>query len=846
MTTWTRFRLATGSIGLTAPRKWITGVWHDVRHGVRVFVRSPGFTIIAVISIAFGTGANVAMFSLADNLLLRPLPVPRPDDWLTVGSHVKRGMSTFTLMSYPDYVDLRQRARSFSGLIASVFEIASIAKERGAPPQVKLLSFVNGDYFTMLGVEPAMGRGFRLEEDLVEGRNAVVILSHAMWQQDFAGDPAVLGRTIVISGTEFTIVGIAPESFTGLHSIVRESAFVPLAMWPTVTVFPNMNPLLARGFRPLSVRGRLAPGVPITEARAELATIASALEQAYPETNAKRAIVTQTELAMRFERSPLDSWMMVVLTTLSMAVLCVACANVAGLLASRAPLRSREIALRLAVGAGRGRLVRQLLTESLGIAAMGAIAGLGVGHVGVVLLRQIQFPTEVAQVPLLQLDRRVFLYSVLMATASAFLFGLGPAIQTTRVNLVSSLKTGDVEVTKRQRLLGRNLLVAIQVALCLGILTVAVWAYRVVGRAFSEGPGFRTTQMAKITLAPVQARYTDEASMRFFDRALEDARGLSGVTAASVTSAMPLFSWESTPIVPEGYRLPEGQTSVRSYTNSVDESYFGTMEISIVSGRGFTAADDPRSQRVAIVNETFARHYWPGADPIGKRFFVEGEPGDERPRAWVAIVGVARRSTYGYFAEPPQDMIYFPFRQMPRGRMVLLVRAAGESTDHVTPLRELAHGLDASVPAYDAQTIERFYATRVTTIGTVMTRLMGGMGLMGLTLTMVGLYGLVSYSASRRTREIGIRVAIGASYGRVLAMVLRQGFAPAAYGLVAGAVVSAALTRILRNLIPLDHRDDTTTFFVVVPLVMVIALLAAFIPARRAARVDPTVALRWE
>ena len=824
----------------------MSGLWRDVRHALRVFARSPGFTTIAVVSIAFGTGANVAMFSLADNLLLRPLPVPRPTEVLTVGSHVKRGMATFTLASHPDYLDLRSRAQSFSSLVASVFEIAAIAKDRSAPPQVKLISFVNGDYFQMLGVEPRLGRGFHPTEDQVEGRNAVVVLSHAMWQQDFAGDAGVLGRRVLISGIEFTVVGVAPESFTGMNSIIRESAFVPLAMWPRVTVFPHMNPLTERGFRGLNVKGRLKPGVTLSEARAELATIARALERAYPDTNDKQSIVAQTELAVRFERSPLDSWMMVVLTTLSMAVLCVACANVAGLLASRAPLRSREIALRLAVGAGRGRLVRQLITESLGIAFMGALAGLGVGHVGVLLLRQIQFPTEVLTIPLLQLDRRVFAYSVLMATASAFLFGLGPAIQTTRVNLVNSLKTGDVEVTKRQRLFGRNALVAIQVALCLGILTVAVWAYRVVGRAFSEGPGFHTTHMAKITLSPVQAHYSDEESVRFFERALEGTRQLSSVTAAAVTSAMPLFSWESTPIIPEAYNLPEGQTSVRSYTNSVDEQYFAAMGIPIISGRGFTAADEAGTQPVAVVNETFARHYWPAADPIGKRFFVEGEPGNERPRVWVEVVGVARLSTYGYFAEPPQDMIYFPFRQVPRGRMVLLARSARDSAEQLAPLRELARNLDASVPAYDAQTIEAFYAARVTTIGTVMTRLMGGMGLMGLTLTMIGLYGLVSYSVSRRTREIGIRVAIGASYVRVLLMILRQGFTPAAYGLVAGIGLSAALTRMLRTLVPLDHRNDTGTFLVVVPLVMVIALLAAFIPARRAASVDPTVALRWE
>jgi putative ABC transport system permease protein len=827
-------------------RRWLSGLWHDIRHGARVFARNPAFTAIAVTSIAFGTGANVAMFSLADTLLLRPLPVPRPGEVLTIGSRVHRGLATFTVMSHPDYVDIRTRSRSFSSLVASVFEVAALAPDREASPQMKLMSFVNGDYFRMLGVQPALGRGFLPEEDEVEGRNAVVILSHAIWQQDFAGDPGILGRTIVISGHEFTVVGVAPESFTGLHPIVRESVFVPLAMWPRVRVFAHVNPLTARGLRALTVRGRLMPGVTLTEARAELAGLGKALEQAYPDTNEKQALIVQTELTMRFERSPLDSWLMVVLTTLSMAVLCVACANVAGLLASRAPIRAREIALRLAVGAGRARLVRQLITESLAIACAGGLAGLGVGHVGVLLLRQIQFPTETLTMPLLQLDRRVFAYSVLLAAASAFLFGLGPAIQTTRVNLVTSLKTGDVEISGRQRLFGRNLLVGIQVALCLAILTVSVWAYRVVGRAFDEGPGFRTTQITKITMAPLQAGYDEDASARFFERALDGARQLAGVTHAAVTSSMPLFSWESTLIIPEGYNLPEGQTSVRSYTNSIDETYFATMEIPILSGRGFTIADGPGAQRVAIVNETFARHYWPGADPIGKRFFVDGEPGNERPRSWVEVVGVARTSAYGYFAEPPQDLIYFPFRQMPRGSMVLLARSTGESAAQLTPLRDLANGLDAAVPAYDAQTIETFYAARVTTIGRVMTRLMGGMGLMGLTLTMVGLYGLVSYSVSRRTKEIGIRVAIGATHGRVLAMILRQGFTPAAYGLVAGGVISVGLTRVLRTLIPMDHKYDSDTFFIVVPLVMAIALLAAFVPARKAARVDPTVALRWE
>ena len=392
---------------------------------------------------------------------------------------------------------------------------------------------VNGDFFRLLDVEPTIGRGFLPEEDRVAGRDAVAVLSHATWQQEFAADPSVIGRTLYIAGIEFTVIGVAPEDFTGLHPYIQEAAFVPLAMWPRVMSLPHVNPLTERGYRYLTVKGRLKPGVTLSKAQAELAAIGKALEQAYPDSNARQAVVAQTELEVRFERRPLDSWLMVVLTTLAFAVLCVACANVAGLLASRAPVRAREIALRMAVGAGRARLVRQLITESFGIALAGGICGLAVGHVGIVLLRQITFPTEVASMPLLELNQRALVFSMAVAMASAVLFGLGPAIQTTRVNLVSALKTTDADTTRRQRLTGRNLLVAVQVALSLVLVSVSVWAFDVFGRAFAEGPGFRTARMAKLTIDPSQARYSEPGSMQFFERVVEEARRLPGVQAAT-------------------------------------------------------------------------------------------------------------------------------------------------------------------------------------------------------------------------------------------------------------------------------------------------------------------------
>jgi predicted permease len=832
---------------LQAALTWLVGVWHDVRHGTRVFAKNPGFTAIAVISIALGTGANVAVFSLADMLLLRPLPVHRPDELLTVGSQVKRGLGTAIVASYPDYVDIRERSRTFCGLVAQLYAHAGFAARPGDQAQVKLVTMVSSNFFRVLGVEPEIGRTFLPEEDVVAGRDAVAILSYGIWRQDFAADPSVLGRRVRIAGLEFTVVGVTPERFTGLHPYVRNAVYVPLAMWPQIASFQQVDPLTSRDVRTLTVKGRVNPGVTLAEARAELGAIGADLERAYPETNRNYGLTAQTELDVRFEQRPLDAWLIVMLTTLSVAVLCVACANVAGLLTSRAPVRAREIALRQAIGAGRGRLVRQLITESLGIALAGGIGGLAVGYVGIVLLRQIQLPTDVVSIPVLQIDRRALAYSLGLAMASAFLFGLGPALQTTRVNLVSSLKSTNLDSARRRRVSGRNALVVVQVALSLVLLTVSVGTYQVFRRAFALGPGFRTTQMAKITINPGQARYSQAAAARFFEQALDHARRLAGARSAAVTSAMPLFSWESAvSIVPEGYQLPTGQTGVRSFTNSVDEGYFDTMEIAIVAGRAFRATDTSDDARVAIVNETFAQHYWPGHDALHRRLRIDPDPGSDRKPVWVEVVGIARTSTYGYFAEPPQDMVYFPFRQVPHGAMVLLTQTAGDSATLLSPLRDMVRALDPDVPAYDVQTMETFFAARVTTIGSVLNRLVGGMGLIGMTLTMVGLYGLVSYAVSRRTREIGIRVAVGASYARVLRMILAQGMAPATVGLAIGFVLSLATARFLAATVPVAQPYDAGTLFIAVPILLVTTLVASFLPARRAARVDPTIALRCE
>jgi len=824
---------------------WLERFWQDVRYGCRTLASSPGFTLVAVCSLALGVGANGAAFSWADMLLLRPLPVPRPGEVVTVGSTMSvEGFSRIGA-SYLDYVDIRDRNTSFSGVVAYTFTTAGLAATRDALPALKLGTLVSGNFFSAMGVGPELGRAFRPDENTVPGRDAVLIISHHLWNQQFASDPNVLGRRLQLSGIEFTIVGVAPERFTGMNPFVRSDFYVPLMMWPRLSGDPKKSPLEDRDNRALTLKGRLRPGVSLARAQSELSLIGKDLERAYPETNRNRSMVARTELQMRLAQSPPDTMLVAMLGTLALAVLFVACANVAGLLTSRAPARAREMAMRLALGGGRGRLVRQLMTESLLIALAGGVAGLAVAWIGISAFRQIQLPTDLPIILTFQLDRRVLAFSLIVATASTLLFGLAPAIQTSRADLTMVLKGGELMAGRRRRW-GRNVLVAGQVAVSVILLVLATFMYRGFREQLASGPGYRLDHLLLMTLDPALVRYSEDQTRRLFHDLVEGARALPGVKSVALTSSVPMASdgVNTSSVIPEGYQLPEGKETLTMFSARIDENYFATMRIPVVRGRGFVKQDSANSPRVAVVNEQYVQHYSAAQDPIGRRFQLR----EGGRKVWVTIVGVVKTTKYLWAAEPPTEFVYLPYRQSFQAQMILITESAGDPATLAAPLRALVHALDRSQPIFNVRTMEELYRMRTVTVFNVIIGTIAGMGIMGLALAIVGLYGLVAYATSRRTREIGIRMAIGASRGSVLGMVLRQGLVLAGGGLLIGLAAGVGVQRVLEAAFPSggDTRIDVTSLVVVAPLVLAATFVAAYLPARRAARLDPMKALRYE
>ena len=813
----------------------------DVRQGVRMLLKNPGFSLVAVASIAVGVAACAAMFSVADGMVLRPLPVPRASEVVTINSTAPDDGGRPIGLSYPAYQDLRKTARSFDGIGAHRVLITSFALRREDQTESRLGFAVSGNLFDVLDVRPEMGRFFRPDEDQVPGRDAVAVISHDTWTRSFNQDPAVVGRELRLNGVPFTVIGVAPASFTGLELVLPGAFYVPLNMLPRVSPPAQANVLDLRVARMLNVKARVRSGVPLAQARTEVRQIGQTWQQVYPSDEQNRGLILRTHFEARQVERGFAFTVVAMMLTMALVVLLVACANVAGLLTSRAPARAREIAVRLAMGAGRLRLVRQLLTEALLIATGGGLAGVALAYGVITLFQQRTIISDIGVKIDFHTDRRVVAVAVVVSAASALVAGLIPAFRAARAGDLSGTLRNGSETRTRGQLWGRHTLVAGQVALALALVTVGVLLYQTFSAELRKGPGFRTERMLLVNIDATFARYDGARAAQFYEQVKERARAVAGVSSVALSSFVPLNQDQRDRafLVPEGFQLPKGVENLTILASRVDEGYFDTMRVRLVAGRGFLATDTADAPGVVIVNETMAARYWAGQQAVGKRVrFADG--------TWRQVVGVAADTKYNTLTEAPLDFVYLAARQDPAIRTTLLVGVTGASASVATPVRDVVRSLDRDVPITGVWTIEEFYTGNAAALSTYLTSVVGGMGLVGLALAMVGLYGLVAYTVSRRTREIGIRMAIGAQPGSVLRMVMRHGAVLVAVGATLGLGLTVALSGPLRAAFPSTQVVNLGVYALVIPVLLGITLIAALVPALRAARIDPLAALRQD
>ena len=815
-----------------------------VGYALRVLRKDPGFTLVAIGSLALGIGATSAGFSFADALLLRPLPVLRPDRVVAISTAKPALFGSNSPISYPDYADLRDHNHSFEELVAASYAKFGFSPDARTLPRMKFGLFVSGNFFRVLGVEPALGRGFRPDEDRIEGRDAVAVLGHDFWVSQFGASPSVLGSHVRLNGVEVTVIGVAPESFTGIDTIFRPELFVPIAM------APRLAPQIALHDRDtgwLTVKGRLKPGVTVAQANADVSAMSAALQKLHKEINPDQRLLAETELQFRTEQGPHIPAMSNMLILLGICVLLVACANVAGLLLSRARARSREIAVRLAVGAGRVALVRQLLLENLLVAIAGGLGGVMIADAIAAFWRSLPVPSDFPVVFAIGVDRRVLLVTLAVSILSTLLFGLAPALRATRPDLVPALKSIDADSAGRRRLWGRNAIVAAQIALSMILLAVSGVLVEGFRSMLAQGPGYRTDRLLLACFDTQMAHYTEEETRQFYENLLTRVRSDSSVRSAALAWPTPMVAIERLDTFPEGWPPPRDNKPKNSNAAYVSEGYFHTLNIPIVEGREFRQSDRPDSLLVAVVNEQMAAHYWPGKNALGKRFHLGALDGP-----LVEVVGIAKMSKYGWIAEPPADVVYVPFRQHPRSMLQLVMESNAADAGTLFPvLRDAVRGLDPDMPVFDVRTMRDFYAQRGVKTPNMIVDVVAGLGLMGLALAVIGVYGLVAYSVSRRTREIGIRMAMGADRHGVVWMVLRQGLQLGVAGVAVGTMVGFLAGRAVTSSSAVwagGAREGVNPLVLAgtaLPL-LAMTMLAAWAPARRASRIDPMRALHDE
>ena len=807
---------------------------HDLRYGTRQLLKHRAFTILAIISLALGIGANTAIFSLVNTVLLRPLPVKEPSRLIEVYGALHNG-ADFTIQSYLNYKDYRDRNDVFSGLFVYRIVVSSLSHNGSNERAWGFLA--SGNYFDVLGVKPILGRGFLPEEDQTPGSHPVAVLSYACWQHRFAGDPSIVGRTILLNNHTFTIIGVAPKGFIGTEVAYAPEFWTPMMMAKEIE--PGSTWLDRRDSDNLFMIGRIKPGVTRAQTKAALDAITLQLGKEYPAENEGRGItLSPPGLFIPSIRDASITFAGVLMVIVGL-VLLLACVNLANLQLARATGRRKEIAIRLAVGASRARLVRQLLTEGVLLSLAGGVLGLLLAAWINNLVGAIKLPMDVALVFDLKLDWRVMLFALGLSILTGVAFSLLPALQSCNPALVPSLKD-DASMSGFRRSRLRNALVITQVSLSLVLLVCAGLIVRSLKAAQQMRPGFDPENAVALSFDVGLQGYEETKGRAFHRQVLERARSLPGVRSAALTSNVPLsLNYNYSSIYLEGQAETSTSKLPVAIPISVSPGFFETMRIPF-RGRDFAENEDQKESRVVLVNETFARKFFPKQDPIGKRINFSG-PKDP---LW-EIIGVCGDGKYNSLGEAPMPAVFRPQFRDYDTLCTLVVRTNGDPRAIIPALRSEIQKMDATLPIYDVKTLTEhmdipLFPARMAA------NVLGSFGVLALVLAAIGIYGVMSYVVAGRTREIGLRMALGAQFRHVRQLILRQGMMLATIGLVLGLGIVFVLARFLKSMLYGISPSDPLTFTTITILLAGVALLACLIPAQRATRVDPMVALRDE